>query len=163
MAQNESIYDPLAFCGNHICGKTLVLMLWPKMLLANHSFSEKIVFQGKQAILSLKMMFPHHFGSTVSIFLKFCSMKGAKSYTEIRLVFLKKNLIQGRLAISGLKMACAHNFGSVLRIFFEILHNEMGQEVHEIILTDFLKKFLYGANRPFWARKWWVLITLYLP
>ena len=42
---------------------------------------------------------------------------------------------------------------------FEILHNERGQEVHEIIWTDFLKKFLYGANRPFWARKWWVLIN----
>ena len=56
-------------------------------------------------------------------------------------------------------MACAHNFGSVLRIFFEILHNEMGQEVHEIILTDFQKKLLYGANRSFWVRKWWVLIT----
>ena len=36
--------------------------------------SEKILFQGKQAILGLKLAFPHNFGSALRI----CTMKGAK-------------------------------------------------------------------------------------
>ena len=58
-----------------------------------NGFSEKIVFQGKQAFLGLKMECPHNFGSALRIFLKFCTMKGAKSksYIEIILMtFVKK-------------------------------------------------------------------------
>ena len=35
MVLNESTYDPLAFCENCICGKNLVLKLWPKLHVAN--------------------------------------------------------------------------------------------------------------------------------
>ena len=49
----------------------------------NKGFSEKTIFSGKRVILGLKMARPHFFGSTLRIFLKFCTMKGAKSYIEI--------------------------------------------------------------------------------
>ena len=62
------------------------------MVFTSNGFSEKIIFQGKQAILGLKMVHPHNFGSSQRIFLRFCAMRWGKSYIEIILkVFLKKN------------------------------------------------------------------------
>ena len=49
----------------------------------NKVFSEKTIFSGKRVILGLKMARPHFFGSTLRIFMKFCTTKGAKSYIEI--------------------------------------------------------------------------------
>ena len=55
-----------------------------------NEFSEKIIFCGDWVILDLKMGHLHNFGSALRNFLKFCTMKGAKSYMEI-MAFLKKN------------------------------------------------------------------------
>ena len=56
-----------------------------------HGLSEKNIFWSKRAILTLKMVRPHNFGSIRRIFLKFCTMKGAERYMEhILIVFLKK-------------------------------------------------------------------------
>ena len=56
----------------------------------------------ERAILGLKMVRPHNFGSTLKIFLKFCTMEGAKRYTEIILmVFLKKKKKKSQLGQMG--------------------------------------------------------------
>ena len=60
----------------------------------SNGFSEKNIFLGKQAILGLKMVWPHNLGSAHRVFLKFCIMEGTKRYMEIILMgFLKKILI----------------------------------------------------------------------
>ena len=54
-------------------------------------FLEKSSFWGKWAILGPKMACPYNFGSTLSIFLRFCRIKGVKRYMElVFMVFLKK-------------------------------------------------------------------------
>ena len=57
-------------------------------------------------------------------------------------------------------MACPHNFGSTLRIFLKFCTAKGAKRYVKIILTVFLKKFSFGASRPFWAQKWRVLIAL---
>ena len=37
-------------------------------------FSNKNIFRGKEAILSLKLLRPHNFGSALKIFLKFLNL-----------------------------------------------------------------------------------------
>ena len=47
-----------------------------------------------------------------------------------------------------------------IAIFFEILHNQGSQKVHGNYINSFSEKFSFGANGPFWAQKWRILITL---
>ena len=61
-----------------------------KNVLGKSDFSEKILIQGKWAILGLKTARAHNFGSALRIFLKFCTMERVKRYMEIIIVFLKK-------------------------------------------------------------------------
>ena len=54
-------------------------------------FLKKIIFRGKEAIFGLKMACPHHFCSSVRIFLKFCQLKGTERYMEnVLMAFVKK-------------------------------------------------------------------------
>ena len=70
----------------------------------------------ERAILGLKMVRPHNFGSTLKIFLKFCTMEGAKRYTEIILmVFLKKKKkISGQMGHFRSKNGACSYFRSAL-------------------------------------------------
>ena len=78
----------------------------------------------------------------------------------VLMVFLKIFYLGQKGVILSLKMAHPHNFEIHSKVFFEILHSEKGQEVHGNHITGFLKKFSFGANEPFWAQKWRILITL---
>ena len=64
-------------------------------------FWKKNVFRGKWVILGLKMARPYNFGYAPRIFLKFCTMKGAKRYIHGTYInsFLEKILIWGKCAI----------------------------------------------------------------
>ena len=51
-------------------------------------FLKKILFQGKQAILGLKMMHSHNFGLMQRVFLTFCIMKEVERQVKIILRWL---------------------------------------------------------------------------
>ena len=57
-----------------------------------NGFSEKNIFWFQQPILGLKMMCPCNFGSSLGSFLKFCAVKGAKSYMDNLLRHLLRHL-----------------------------------------------------------------------
>ena len=104
----------------------------------------KILFQGKWAILGLKMACPRNSGSALRIFLKFCIVTGAKRFIEIILmVFILKNIIWGKSAILGLKMTCPCNLGSAQRMFLKFCTTKGTKGNIEIILMVFLKKKSY--------------------
>ena len=52
----------------------------------------KILIQRKWAILGPNMMHSHKFGSTLKMFLKFCTMKGVKRYMKISVMVFQKKL-----------------------------------------------------------------------
>ena len=72
----------------------------------------------------LKMACRHNSGSTLRIFLKFCTMKGAKRYMKISLmVFPKKISFWARKWCDFITL-------DPLGDFFLIKHNKRGQKVH---------------------------------
>ena len=141
-----------------------------------NGFSGKIIFRGKRAILGLKMAHPHNLGSALMIFLKFCTMEGAKSYIEIILFFLKKNHL-GQIGyfrpkkwwvpitldslkdffflkfwiILSPKMTRPQNFRSDVSIFSKFCSSKGTKRYMELILMVFLKKFSFEAIGPFWS------------
>ena len=93
-------------------------------------FSEEKKYHSRErTILGAKMVLPYNSGSTLRVFLKFYTIKGANRYMELTLmVFLKKFSVGAvKLCHFDLKISRCQNSGSTLRI----LHNERGQEVHE--------------------------------
>ena len=61
-----------------------------------NGFSKKKPFLGKWAILGPKMMHGHKSGSALKIFFKFCTIKEAKKYIKIILIFFLKNSHSGQ-------------------------------------------------------------------
>ena len=97
-----------------------------------YGFSEKILLWDKCTILGSLM-----------IFLKFCSIKGAKRYMEIIEMFFMKKIfsctnapiwVQKRHTLSYL-LICTKDF-------LKILHNEKVKEVHE----NFVNVFFFGKT-----------------
>ena len=76
------------------------------------------------------MMHARNFGSSLTTFLKFCTMKDIKSYMEIILKTL----------ILGTKMVHPHNSGSTLRIFLKFCTVKGTKRYMKISLTIFPKK-----------------------
>ena len=72
----------------------------------------------------------------------------------------EKNSHLGKLAILGPKIAHPHNSGSARRIFLKFSTMKGASRHMRVILIIFQKKFLFGANGPFYAQKWHILITL---
>ena len=75
---------------------------------------------------------------------------------ETRLInsFSEKNSHLGKWAILGSKITHPHNSGSAGRIFLTFC------TMKGVDINTFPKKILFGANEPFWAQKWGILITL---
>ena len=116
MVQNEITYSPLTFremaqpynfgFALRIFLKFCTMNVDKSQVYGNYlnSFSEKIFVWVKWAILGLKMVHPHNFGSAQIFFLKFCKLKVTKRYMElISMVFLKKILIWGKCVIFAQK------------------------------------------------------------
>ena len=60
-----------------------------------------ISVRGKCAVLGTKMVHPHISGSTLRIVFKFCTMKRAKRYLKIILMFFRKELCLGQMGHFG--------------------------------------------------------------
>ena len=76
------------------------------------------------------MMHARNFESSLTTFLKFCTMEDIKSYMEIILKTL----------ILGTKMVHPHNSGSTLRIFLKFCTVKGTKRYMKISLTIFPKK-----------------------
>ena len=74
--------------------------------------------------------------------------------------FLKKNSHLGEWIILSPNIAHPHNSGSAGRSFLEFYAIKGANRKMIMILIIFQKKKLFGANGPFWAQKWHILITL---
>ena len=80
-------------------------------------FSEKKKkksLMGKWAILGPEMVHPHNSGSTVRIYLKFCTIKGANRQMKMILIF-----VWGKWTILDPKMVHSCNSGSAVTSFFK--------------------------------------------
>ena len=64
------------------------------------------------------------------------------------------------MTILGPKIAHPHNSRSTRRIFLEFSTMKGASRHMRVILIIFQKNFLLGANGPFYAQKWHILITL---
>ena len=90
-----------------------------------NGFSEKIILQGKQAMLSLKMMCIWICRKVFFFFEILHNERGQEVYGNYLNGFSEKNSHLWQMGILGSKMV-HHNSGSTPKIFFEILHNERG-------------------------------------
>ena len=81
-----------------------------------------------------KLAGPHNSGCALRIFLKFCTMKGAKRHMNFMfVVFTKKILLRVNELLWAQKCCDLRTLllKSALRDLFIILHNERGEEVQE--------------------------------
>ena len=85
------------------------------------------------------------------IFLKFYTMKGAKSYMKIILMVFPKNFSSGQ-------MMHGCNSGSAQRVFLKFLKE--AERYIKIILMVFQKNFSFRANMPFLAQKSRTAVTV---
>ena len=97
------------------------------------------------------MAHPHNSGSTLRIFLKFCTMKGAQRYMELILMVFQKNPHLGQMGHFGLKMARRHKSGSSLRMFLNFCIMKGAERYMKFSLIIFPKIFFW-VNGLFWAR-----------
>ena len=83
----------------------------------------------------------HNSGSTLKIFKKFCTIKGANRYMEfILLMAFQKKSCLGKMGHLRPKMVCPHNSGSTVRIVLKCCTMKRVKRDMEIILIVFLKK-----------------------
>ena len=71
-----------------------------KMILI---FSKKLFVWGKWTMLGPKKAHPHNFGSTVRIFLKFCTIKGANREMKVIIMVCTKKICSGQMDYFGPK------------------------------------------------------------
>ena len=116
----------------------------------NHFNSfEKIFIWGKWAISGPKVARSYNSGSTVRIFLKYCTVSRDQEVHGIYINgYPKKN---SQLGHFGPTISPYHNSGSTSRVFLKILHNKRGKEVHENYINGFSKKKSFGESGLFWA------------
>lgn len=110
------------------------------------SFFWKNFCLGQWAILFLKMLCSQNFGFTVRTLKKvFYNERSQYRFQNYINGFSGKKITQGNQAIMGQKMIYHRNSGSAqMFLFFLILHNGMGQEVHESYCNSFSEKLLQG-------------------
>ena len=94
-------------------------------------FSEENLILDKWAILDLKMVRPDNSESILRMFLKFCTVKGAKRHMDLHKRFCKKDFIEVEWFIVVSEMLHPQNCGSALKDLFIILHSQRGEEAYE--------------------------------
>ena len=99
----------------------------------------------KWAILGPKMAYPHNSGSTLRIFLKFCTMNRANSWIKVIIMVCTKKFVQNKWTILGPKMAYPHNSGSALRIFKKFSRMKGAVRYMKFSLVIFAEKVSFGA------------------
>ena len=120
-------------------------------------FSKKILFKEldhfgfEDGNFGSENAHPHNSGSTLRIFLKFCTVKGADRYMEI--MFGSNGSFKTQNGTSSRFWICCKDCVTMLP-------NEKGKERHRNYINGFSEKDLIWGNLVILAQKWCILITL---
>ena len=110
-------------------------------------FSQKILVWGKWTILGLilgsKMAHTHNSGSTLRIFSKFCTMKGANRFIEIMLMAFPKKILFQANGPFRTQIGTPSQLWICHQHCFTILHNGRGQQRHGNYINVFSKTKSY--------------------
>ena len=110
-------------------------------------FSQKILVWGKWTILGLilgsKMAHAHNSGSTLRIFSKFCTVKGANRFIEIMLMAFPKKILFQANGPFRTQNGTPSQLWICHQHCFTILHNGRGQQRHGNYINVFSKTKSY--------------------